>query len=79
MIVVMAVVVITAKWSPNSCFFEKTESQENIDNRRTDVYHRAPTVDGTPINTVTRSVSGSVVPSLIDKICFNIVQVSFLP
>ena len=45
-----------------------------VDDQRFDLYQRAPTVDGCEMNTRKKSIRGSILPSLIDKLCFNIAQ-----
>lgn len=66
--------IITAKWSPSCCFLEKTESVYPLNDTRYDIYQRAPTIDGSNMNTTNKGIRGEVMSNLIDKICFNLSQ-----
>ena len=68
------VVMITAKWSTTCCFLERTESTCRVSDTRFDVYQRAPTIDGSSINTRKKSISGPILSNMIDKLCFTISQ-----
>lgn len=67
-------VSITAKWSPAGCSLAKSESINRLDNLKYDIYHRAPTIDGSDMNTMTKGIRGSCLSLEIDKICINMAK-----
>lgn len=68
--------VIKAIWGPKLCLFEKIESIHDINNKALDLYERAMVIEGKTYHTRNVPLRGYVLPNLLEKMCYNVAQVS---